>query len=97
MIECYIIGKIGDLPEEVYKANFQRAKAEVQEMGMIPISPVDLPHNHDRTWGSYMKEDIARMVFCPFVYVQKNWRHSPGGIIELNLAKDLGLNIIFQK
>lgn len=93
---CYIIGKIGDLPEEEYKANFEQAKREVEALGLEPVSPLDLPHNHGRTWSEYMREDLIALLCCGWVYAQRNWRQSPGGIIEVETAMKVGLNIIQQ-
>lgn len=94
--KCYIAGKIGDLPEAEYKSNFEKAKREVFELGFIPVSPVDLPHEHGRTWGDYMKEDLIEMLKCDCVYALRNWRRSPGATIEINTALAVGLNIIHQ-
>jgi len=95
--KCYIAGKIGDLPEAEYKLNFERAKNEVIDLGFIPVSPVDLPHNHGKSWSDYMKEDLIEMMKCEYVYAMRNWRLSPGATIEINLALSLGINIIHQK
>lgn len=94
--KCYVAGKIGDLPEAEYKANFEQGKKEVIEMGLIPVSPCDLPHQHDKTWSSYMKEDLIEMLKCGHVYALRNWRLSPGATIEINTALSVGLNIIHQ-
>lgn len=96
MRKCYIAGKIGDLPEEEYKRNFDVAKDFVYNLGYEPVSPVDLPHEHERTWQSYMKEDLKAMMDCKAVYALKNWRSSPGATIEIDIAMKLGINIIFQ-
>lgn len=96
MKRCYIAGKIGDLLEQEYKANFEQGKVEVQEMGMIPVSPVDLPHNHGRTWKEYMVEDLNELTKCDHVYALNNWNNSKGARIEINLAKSLGINVIYQ-
>lgn len=98
--KVYIAGKIGDLPEYEFKRNFEQAKIELINIGFLPeniVSPVDLPHDHDHEWSSYMKEDITEMMKCHFVCALKNWRHSPGATIEVNLAVSLGINIIFQR
>ena len=96
---CYIAGAIGALPEEEYTANFKKAKVEVHELGFIPISPLDLPHNHGKTYGEFMKEDIRAMLAedCGTVYVLKNFRHSPGALQEIQTALFCGLNIIHQQ
>ena len=97
MKKCYIAGKIGDLPEAEYKANFEQAKLEVKQLGYEPVSPLDLPHNHERTWSAYMREDLTEMLRCDSVYALRNWRQSPGATIEINTAVNVGLNIIHQK
>jgi hypothetical protein len=97
MKKCYIAGKIGDLPEAEYKANFENAKAEVLQMGYEPVSPVDLPHKHGRTWSDYMREDLTEMLKCEAVYAMRNWRQSPGATIEINTALSVGLNVIHQR
>ena len=94
--KCYIAGKIGDLPEEIYKANFERAKEQVIALGYEPISPVELEHAHDKSWNSYMKEDLRHMLNCHAVFAQRNWRLSPGATIEINLALAVGIDIIHQ-
>ena len=97
MKKCYIAGKIGDLPEEEYKAAFEKGKKEVEAMGFIPVSPVDFPHKHGRSWGEYMREDLTEMLKCDSIYALRNWRLSPGATIEIHTALSVGINIIHQK
>lgn len=94
--KCYIAGKMGGLTTEEYTENFEIGKKEVAAMGMEPISPADLPHDHDRTWTSYMKEDLIAMLGCDAVYALRNWRHSPGARVEINLALEMGMQVIHQ-
>lgn len=96
MKKCYIAGKIGNLPEEVYKANFKRAEAEVCALFFEPVNPVELPHNHGKTWLEYMREDLTEMLKCDCVYAQKNWLRSKGARIEVFLALFLGIKVIFE-
>lgn len=95
-LKCYIAGKIGNLPEAVYLKNFNDAKAEVEAMGYEAISPTDLKHNHDKTWLSYMREDVTELLKCNAVYALSNWHDSPGARIEVNLALSLNIPVIFQ-
>jgi hypothetical protein len=94
---CYIAGKIGGLPEKEYKASFKQAKREVKALGMRPVSPVDLPHKHGRTWAEYMKEDLIAMLKCKHLYAMTNWRQSPGATIEINTALSVGIDVIHQQ
>jgi len=95
--KCYIAGKVGELPIEEYTANFEKAKQEVIDLGYEPVSPVDLLHNHDKTWESYMREDLPEMLKCQAIYVLKNYQSSNGSKIEFRLAVDLNYKIILQK
>jgi len=96
MKRYYISGRITGLPESESDRNFQLAKVEVSKMGFEPLSPKDLPHNHDQSWESFMKEDLIQLVKCDGVYALKDWRMSKGASIEVNLALVLGLNVIYQ-
>lgn len=95
--KCYVAGFIGNLPKDIYEANFKKAEQEVVALGYMPISPLNLPHNHDKSWESYMREDIIALMGCEALYAQNNIRFSPGGMIEMETAVKVGINIIHQK
>jgi hypothetical protein len=94
---CYIAGKIGGLEVADYTERFEVAKAEVLLMGYEPVSPLDLPHNHNKTWADYMKEDISELMGCQCLYALTNWRHSVGATIEVNTAIAVGIDVIHQQ
>lgn len=96
MKKCYIAGKIGGLQPEVYETNFREAEVEVNKLGYTAVSPLTLTHNHDKSWLSHMREDIAALVYCDAIYMLSNWEDSPGAKIEFNLAYELGLKIHYQ-
>lgn len=95
--KIYVAGKIGGLSEQQYTELFKRGAAEAEALGYEAITPLDFPHDHDKSWQSYMKEDVTEMLKCDAVYALNNWRHSPGATIEIDIALKLGLNIIHQK
>lgn len=94
---CYIAGKIGNLPEAEWQANFAAARQEVLAMGMRAICPTQQKHEHDKSWQSYMREDLTALLSAACVYAQRNWEDSPGATIEINLAKSLNIPVIYQK
>jgi hypothetical protein len=94
--KCYISGQISGI-EDIAESIFESAEEVVSKLGYIPINPMKIEHNHDKSWESYMKVDIFELMKCDVIYVLRNWRNSKGATIEVNLAKDLGINIIFQK
>lgn len=96
MKKCYIAGKIGDLPRQEVYDNFYKGKIEVIALGYAALSPLDLPHNHNKTWSKYMREDLRAMLECDAVYSLRNWRDSNGATIEVNLALQVGIDIIHQ-
>ena len=94
MKKCYIAGKITGTND--FKERFTDAEHEITQMGMIAINPVELPHNHNKKWNSYMKECIAALVGCEAIYMLKGWLHSDGARLERSIADSLGMEIYFE-
>jgi hypothetical protein len=94
--KCYIAGKIGKLPPEVYTPKFEYGERVVLALGYEPVSPLTLPHQHGRTWAEYMKEDLSAMLTCDAVYALDNWKDSPGATVEVDIATKCGLKIMYQ-
>ena len=94
MKKCYIAGKITGTTD--FKERFAKAELLLTEMGLKPINPVSLPHNHDKEWKSYMKECIAALMGCDAIYMLKEWRGSPGAILECTLAMNIGMELYFE-
>jgi hypothetical protein len=92
----YISGKIGDLEKEVYEKHFNDAKKELNEVGFDVVSPIELPHDHDKSWFEYMIEDLKALKPCDGIYMLNNYHDSPGALIELAFAKRMGKRIIFE-
>lgn len=95
--KIYISGKISGLDQYEVGRKFELAKIELQKQDYEVISPMDLPHNHGKSWQEFMKEDIAALMTCDCIYALKDWRDSAGAKIEIELAYKLGLDVKFQK
>lgn len=94
-MKTYIAGKITGLDN--YREHFQKAKEELKAMGITDIvSPIDLPHDHDHEYESYLKEDLIAMLGCQQVYALDNWRNSSGAVREVTLAVELKIKVIYQ-
>ncbi len=94
--KCYIAGKISGLPKEVYEAHFRQAALEVKALGYDPVVPIDLPHDHDKSWEAYMREDLRAMLDCQAVFAMRGWSGSEGATLEVNLADKLRIPVIEQ-
>lgn len=95
--KCYIAGKItGIWPQAAVVKKFYEAKLHLLQEGYEPVSPIELAHQHDRTWNDYMKEDIRALLQCDYLFALSDCGLSPGATIEIELAKKLGIKIIYQ-
>lgn len=95
MSKIYISGKITGIEAQA-PALFSMAENQLKQEGYEVVNPMLLSHNHDKSWESYMKEDIKAMLDCDSIYMLKNWAHSKGASVELSIARSLGLKIIWQ-
>lgn len=95
MEKCYISGMITGLDIIEAKKTFEQAEKFVKTIGYKPINPMKLPHNHDKKWESFMKKDITALIDCQAIYMIENWQKSKGAKLELIIAKNLGIQIIF--
>jgi hypothetical protein len=95
-MKIYISGAITNNPNA--KAQFDKAKQTLLELnkGYEPISPMDLPHEHSKSWNSFMREDIKALMDCQGIYLLAGWEKSPGANIEFNLANNLTYKVIFE-
>lgn len=92
----YIAGQITGLTLSAAKHNFNTAKYEVSLAGFSPLSPMDLPHDHDHSWKSYMREDLAALKTCQGVYMLRNWSDSRGARLEEWFARRYGKTLYYQ-
>ena len=90
--KIYISGKISGIENEAAKL-FAKAEKELQEKGFETVNPMTLNHQHDKSWQSYMKEDIKALCECDEIFMLSNWTDSMGAIIEHTIAMYLGINV----
>jgi len=94
--KIYLSGKISGLPICEAIKNFESAENQLKGFADI-VNPMRLRHDHDKSWQSYMKEDIKALMNCDAIAMLPNFNKSKGALIELNLAKSLGFEIIYLK
>jgi len=93
-MKVYICGKITNLPGYMARHYFAKVEKMLKDLGYEPINPMNLPHNHSKSWEDYMKECIAALVQCDAIYLMGNWYDSKGAILEYDIAKQLGLEVL---
>lgn len=91
-MKVYISGQITGLDN--FAELFEQAEKGLQYLGHEVINPVKIEHNHDKTWRSYMKNDIKALCDCDAIFLLQNWSSSDGARLEYHIALRLGLQII---
>ena len=94
MKKIYISGKITDNPN--YKADFEAAETALKIAGFQPVNPAEEHLPDGATWADYMRHDIKLLCDCDAIYMLNGWRESAGAKIEHKLARDLGIEIIYE-
>ena len=93
--KIYISGKISGIENEAPEL-FAKAERELQAKGFETVNPMKLNHQHDKSWHSYMKEDVKALCECDVIYMLSNWTDSKGAIIEHTIAMYLGLKVQYE-
>ncbi len=96
MKTIYISGKISGLPIDEVKAKFKLASEYILESGHLPSSPLNNGLDETCSWEKHMKADIAMLMQADAIFMLSDWKKSKGATIEHNLAKELGMEIIYQ-
>jgi len=94
--KIYISGKITGIEDKAFEI-FQKADEHLQSMNFETVNPMLLKHNHDKSWESYMKVCLKALIDCDKIYMLLNWRDSKGAMMELEVARKLGISVIFEK
>lgn len=93
--KAYISGKISGIENRAVEL-FEQAEKELIELGFEPINPMKLNHQHDLSWEAYMKQDIKALCDCDFIYLLRNYSDSKGALLELAIATELKIKVIYQ-
>jgi hypothetical protein len=89
----YISGPMTGLPEFNYPA-FNAAAASLRRGGFMVCNPAEFfGGKGDRTREEYMVESIRCLIACDAVVTLPNWDKSDGAVLEIEIAKQIGLPI----
>jgi hypothetical protein len=94
-MKIYISGKITGI-EDKAPGIFEAAQKRLGSLGHEVVNPITINHEHDKSWGSYMKADVKALCDCDAIYMLSNWKDSRGATIERKIAMLLGLSVIYE-
>lgn len=105
MKNCYICLPIAGREEDIFE-RAKQAKKEIGELGFEPVSPLDLnaigeeelkEHTRRDITAWYMGRDIETIISkCDVIYCCEGWQNSKGCNVEIECAKQYGLEIYYQ-
>ena len=95
----YISGPITGI-EDLNKAAFSEAEKMLTKLGHDVVNPHTIPHPARSwaplSWEEYMRDDIKELMNCEMVYALSGWETSKGARLEVHIAIELGMRIMFQ-
>lgn len=94
--KIYISGPISGLPFDKVERAFNDAEIRLQEEGYEVVNPLENGLTKDHSWREHMKADIKLLMECDTIYLLKGYKDSKGAMIEYDLARILGYDIIEQ-
>lgn len=92
----YIAGKITGRPINEAAMDFKRAELVFKKAGYDVVNPMNLKHDHDKSWESYMRECIAALVTCDSIAMIEGYESSTGAQLEYTIALALNMNFYFE-
>lgn len=92
--KIYIAGKVTGLERSVVEKNFDTLKEYFIQKGFRVVSPIDIVTDPATEWKAAMKICITALIDCDFIYPMSNTWDSKGAMIELDLAKSLGILVL---
>lgn len=94
--KVYVSGKITGM-EELAALIFDNAETILSNIGLEVVNPMKLDHDHDKRWESYMRVCIKALCDCDCIYILPNYNESRGALMEIAIAKDLDIKLVYEK
>lgn len=92
----YLCGPMTGIPNYNFPL-FHAEASRLRTMGFTVINPAETDNGDtSRDWAYYMRKDITQLMQADAVVVLPDWEKSKGAKIEVNLAKELGIEILDQ-
>lgn len=88
----YIAGPMTGLPELNFPA-FHAAAADYRKRGCHVENPAEINPDPSMEWADAMRADIPRLLTCDTIVLLPGWGNSRGALLELHIAREVGMAI----
>lgn len=95
-MKVYISGPITGIPYDKVEMSFNLAENRLKEEGFEVVNPLNNGLAVSSSWREHMKADIKLLMECDTIYLLKGYKESKGAMIEYDLARILGYDVIEQ-
>jgi len=72
---------------------FAAAADTLRALGHEPVNPGENTLGPDPQWADYLRVDLSDLVTCSAVALLPGWHESKGALLEIHVAKELGLAV----
>ena len=90
---CYISGPMTGLPDLNFPA-FNDMEQRLKAAGWDVVNPAKL-NAPGTDWETCMRVDIRELMRCSVVFVLKGWARSRGASMEIDIAINLGMKVVY--
>lgn len=92
----YLSGPMRGLPNFNYDL-FNSTASAMREAGLVVLNPAEnFDGDTSREFGEYMRADIKMLLKAGSIFLLPGWQDSEGARIEYQIAKSLGLDVIYH-
>jgi hypothetical protein len=104
-----VIGLASDRIDRVYLAGpmtgivdwnfpaFHAEAASLRARGLHVENPAEHGIAEGATWADYLRYDLGRIATCERIHLLPGWSDSSGALLEVTLARALGMTISYAE
>jgi hypothetical protein len=94
--KTYISGKTTGIPIEKINNKFEVAECYLLSNGMVPVSPLKNGLDVSHSKKEHFQKNIDLLLSSDRIFVLDNWIDSKQSMIDIRIAEEHGLPIIFE-
>lgn len=103
--KIYILGKVSGLEKSEVVKKFEFSASVLFGKGFTPVNPLTMVYKDKRVNGIFIpknyndiiKECLIHLTTVDAIFLQKDYKTSKGSLFLLGVAKNIGLEIIYEE